>query len=167
MWMIALNGFSGSGKSTLGRALSRQLGWPIIDKDDIKDLIDGRAPDAGGLAYAVMLNVARRQLLQGLNVICDSPLTFSMTYEHARHIAIETHASLAIIECRCSDEHEWSQRIHARKALQLAAHHQTDWDSFQVYRHKLLSQANYPITHPLPLLNPVNPPPKTIVDALL
>ena len=50
MWMIALKGFSGSGKSTLGRALSRQLGWPIIDKDDIKDLIDGRAPDAGGLA---------------------------------------------------------------------------------------------------------------------
>ena len=50
MWMIALKGFSGSGKSTLGRALSRQLGWPIIDKDDIKDLIDGRAPGAGGLA---------------------------------------------------------------------------------------------------------------------
>ena len=157
MWMIALKGFSGSGKSTLGRALSRQLGWPIIDKDDIKDLIDGRAPDAGGLAYAVMLNVARRQLLQGLNVICDSPLTFSMTYEHARHIAIETHASLAIIECHCSDEHEWSQRINARKALQLAAHHQTDWDSFQVYRHKLLSEANYPINDPLLVVDTERP----------
>jgi len=44
MWMIALKGFSGSGKSTLGRALSRQLGWPIIDKDDIKLLSEANYP---------------------------------------------------------------------------------------------------------------------------
>jgi len=157
MLMIALKGFSGSGKSTLGRALSRRLDWPIIDKDDIKDFIDGRARDAGGLAYAVMLNIARRQLLQGLNVICDSPLTFSMTYEHARHIATETHASLAIIECRCSDEQVWSQRVNARKALQLAAHHQTDWDSLKVFHHKLLSEANYPFDDPLLIVVRVRP----------
>jgi hypothetical protein len=29
---------------------------------------------AGALAYETMFNVVRRQLLQGLNVICDSPL---------------------------------------------------------------------------------------------
>ena len=40
MLLIALKGLSGSGKSTLGCALSKQLGWPLIDKDDVKDLLD-------------------------------------------------------------------------------------------------------------------------------
>jgi hypothetical protein len=75
MWFIAMKGFAGSGKSTLSRALSKQLGWPVIDKDDVKDLLDGPAQAAGPLAYEIMFNIARRQLLQGLNVICDSPLT--------------------------------------------------------------------------------------------
>ena len=64
MWLIAMKGFAGSGKSTLSRALSKQLGWPLIDKDDVKDLLDGHAPAAGPLAYAIMFNIARRQLLQ-------------------------------------------------------------------------------------------------------
>lgn len=34
IWLITFKGLSGSGKSTLGRALSKQLGWPLIDKDD-------------------------------------------------------------------------------------------------------------------------------------
>jgi predicted kinase len=72
LFLIALKGLAGSGKSTLGRALSQHLNWPLIDKDDIKDILDGRAADAGGLAYEVMFRVVRRQLLQGLNVICDS-----------------------------------------------------------------------------------------------
>ena len=41
MLLVALKGMPGSGKSTLGRALSKQLGGPVIDKDDVKDLIDG------------------------------------------------------------------------------------------------------------------------------
>ena len=149
MWLIVMKGLAGSGKSTLGRALSRQLGWPLIDKDDAKDLLDGHAPAAGPLAYAIMFNIARRQLLQGLNVICDSPLTGSISYERAQKIAIETHASLAVVECICSGENLWKQRINDRKALQLPAHHQTDWDAYQL----LLGQSQfqehlYSITHP-------------------
>jgi hypothetical protein len=59
MWLIALKGLSASGKSTLGRALSKQLGWPLIDKDDVKDLLDGYTAEAGGLAYDIMFNIAR------------------------------------------------------------------------------------------------------------
>src|SRR5689334_15057955 len=61
-WLLALAGEAGSGKSTLSRALGRRLRWPVIDKDDVKDLLYGRAPDSGPLAYEVMFNVARRQL---------------------------------------------------------------------------------------------------------
>jgi shikimate kinase len=39
MWLIAFKGLAGSGKSMLGRAWSEQLGWPLIDKDDVKDIL--------------------------------------------------------------------------------------------------------------------------------
>ena len=126
LWFIAMKGFAGSGKSTLARALSRELVWPLIDKDDVKDLLDGSVQAAGPLSYTIMFNVARRQLLQGLSVICDSPLTGAISYERAQTAATEARASLIIVECICSDELLWQQRINGRKDLQLPAHHQTD-----------------------------------------
>jgi predicted kinase len=145
MWFIALKGSPGCGKSTVGRALSRRLSWPLLDKDDIKDILDAQVTDSGRLAYETMLNIARRQLLQGLNVICDSPLNFSITYEKARSIARETGATLAIVECRCSDQQEWQRRIDARKDLHLPTHHQTDWQALQAILPGMHAAASYPI----------------------
>jgi predicted kinase len=64
-----------------------------------------------------MFNIARSLLLQGLNVICDSPLAGSISYERAKGIATETHASLAVIECICSHESVWKQRINDRETF--------------------------------------------------
>ena len=146
MWLIVMRGLPGCGKTTVARALSKELGWPIIDKDDIKDILEAQVPESGGLAYQAMWNLARRQLLQGLNVIADSPLTFSMAYEKARAIARETKAALAVIECHCSDEQIWRQRINARKEMHLPAHHQTDWDMFLGNRQRMLAEMGYAIT---------------------
>jgi predicted kinase len=157
MWLIAMKGLAGSGKSTLGRALSKQLGWPLIDKDDVLDLLDGHAQAAGPPAYDIMFNIARRQLLQGLNVICDSPLTGRISYERAQGIARETHASLAVLECVCSDESLWKQRINGRKAFQLPAHHQTDWDAFQIFLRQPFVQEMYSIAHPHLIVDTVQP----------
>jgi predicted kinase len=164
MWLIALKGLSGSGKSTLGRALSKQLGWPLIDKDDVKDLLDGYKTEAGGLAYDIMFNIARRQLLQGLNVICDSPLVSSISYQSARKMVTETSASLAVIECRCSDERLWNQRIDVRKALQLPRHHQTDWDAFKSILQDKLNEGNYQIIDPLLIVDTVKPFQECLVE---
>lgn len=157
MWLIAMRGLSGSGKSTLSRALSKQLKWPLIDKDDVRDLFENQTPGTGGLAYDIMFNVARRQLLQGLSVICDSPLAGQMGYERAQAIATETHASLVVIECYCSDELLWRQRINDRKTLALPPHHQADWDAFQAFRQSYYAQASYPIVHPLLAVDTVRP----------
>ena len=157
MQLVMLKGFPGSGKSTLGRALSRQLDWPIIDKDDVKDMFSEQVPDAGGLAYDVMLNTVRRQLLQGLNVICDSPLTHLITYERVQRMAQETHAQLVIVECFCSDELLWSQRVNARKTYGLPAHHMIDWEKMQAYRRQYRAEASFPITHPHLLVDTARP----------
>jgi predicted kinase len=105
------------------------LRWPVIDKDDARELLDDANP---GLAYEIMWSVARRQLLLGLSVICDSPLTGGIW--HAAQVATETGATLVVVECRCTDEALWRARIEARKALNLPSHHQTDWEAMQARR---------------------------------
>jgi predicted kinase len=157
MQLIAMRGMSGCGKSTVSRALSKRLGWPLIDKDDIYDIVDGHSSEAGGLSYDTMFNVARRQLLQGLSVICDSPLTLNISYENARRVATETHATLLIVECICSDEQAWSQRINRRKQLKLPAHHLIDWDIFQTSRARVESVMSYPISDPRIIVDTVRP----------
>jgi predicted kinase len=166
MWLIALKGLAGSGKSTLGRSLSEQLGWPIIDKDDVKDILDGYTPQAGGLAYDIMFNIARRQLFQGLNVICDSPLVSKMSYQRARNIAAEASASLMIVECRCFDERMWSQRIDGRKDLGLPEHHQADWDAFKRLLPDMLAEGNYPITNPHLVVDTARPFQECLFEAI-
>lgn len=157
MLFLATQGLAGCGKSTLSRALSRHFGWPLIDKDDIKDLLDGRVPDAGPLAYEVMFKLVRRQLLQGLSVICDSPLTGRIAYERAQHVAAEAHASLVVLTCSCFDEAIWQQRINSRKALQLPAHHQVDWEAFVTLRRQCAVQQQVVITHPQFIVDTARP----------
>lgn len=145
MLLVALKGMPGSGKSTLGRGISQRLGWPIIDKDDVKDLIDGRCDDSPTLAYSVMFNIARRQLQQGLNVICDSPLTYAGLYAQARQVASEAGAKLVVLQCMCSDEREWQRRVDARGELGLPSHHMSSWDKLQAYRGMVEGKADYPV----------------------
>lgn len=166
MLFIVTQGLAGCGKSTVSRALSRHFGWPLIDKDDIKDLLDSRIPDAGPLAYEVMFNLARRQLLQGLSVICDSPLTGRIAYERAQRVAAEAHASLVVLACRCSDEEIWKQRINSRKALQLPAHHQVDWEAFETLRRQLMAHEQVVITHPQFLVDTARPLHECLQDVI-
>lgn len=153
-WLIAFKGEAGSGKSTLSRALSRRLRWPLIDKDDARDLVDDANP---GLAYDLMFSMVRRQLLQGLSVICDSPLSYQRGYDHARAIADETHARLVIVECHCSDESVWRERIDGRKRLDLPSHHQTDWETMRARSMAGSDPAHYPINHPLLVVETLRP----------
>jgi predicted kinase len=161
--LVAMKGPPGAGKSTVARALSRQLGWPLIDKDDVKDVLDGQTPLAGSLAYEVMQRVARRQVSQGLPVICDSPL-LARTYDALCRVASEESVALVVVECRCSDEAAWRARIDARQSQALPAHHTITWEAVQ----RFLAQpgVDYPIIHPHLIVDTARPLSK-VVDEIV
>lgn len=161
-----MKGMPGSGKSTLSRAVSRELGWPLVDKDDIKDVIDGSAEDSGGLAYRTMFSIARRQLLQGLSVICDSPLTFPGLYHEAQELACETGAMLAIVECICSDSDLLRERIEGRRACPTPSHRVTDWVTYRAYWDRVVATTHYPITDPYLILDTARPLDEIVAVAL-
>ena len=69
-----MRGMPGVGKSALARAISREFGWPVLDKDDIKDVVYGRADASDKLSYDLQFWLARRQLQQGIGIVCDSPM---------------------------------------------------------------------------------------------
>lgn len=146
--LVAFKGHPGVGKSAIARALGRHLAIALIDKDDIKDILSGQCADAGGLAYTVMFNIARRQLMQGLNTICDSPLSEPGGYTTACCVAHDTAAQLIIIECICSSPAEWRRRIERRSALRLPAHHVTSWDDLEAHLQRRAQTSSYPINHP-------------------
>jgi predicted kinase len=131
--LIALKGQPGCGKSTIGAALSRELGWPIVDKDDIQYALDQHLTSSDGPAYEIMLRVARTQLRQGISVILDSPF-WKQTYDNARALADEQGAQLVVLECHCGDEAEWRRRIEARQGVGVPARRTTTWDTLEAYR---------------------------------
>ncbi|NJN15052.1 MAG: ATP-binding protein [Oscillochloris sp.] len=145
--LIALKGHPGCGKSAVSRALGIRLKIAVVDKDDIKDLLVGY-PDPGGLAYVAMFRIARRQLLHGVSVVCDSPLSEAQGYAAARRVASEVGAQLVVIECICSDPILWRQRIEQRAALGEPTHEIASWSDLQQHMHRRSASYNYPIDVP-------------------
>jgi len=96
-----------------------------------------------------------------MSVIRDSPLTGGV--RHAVKVSAETGAALAVVACCCPDEGVWRERINARKALNLPAHHQTDWSLMRTHRgdDPLPLHAAEAIDHPYLLMDTLAP-----VDAL-
>ena len=129
--LLVFRGLPGSGKSTLARALGRRLGWVVLDKDDIKDVLDGEIAEAGALAYEIMWRVAGTQLDQGLSIICDSPLS-QESYDHALVLAHKYSVRLLLLECQCTDEVVWRQRLDQRKDdSRYGAHRICSWEALK------------------------------------
>lgn len=163
--LIALKGHPGSGKSAIAYALGLHLRIPVIDKDDIKDVLVG-CPDPGGLAYVTMFRIARRQLLLGLSVICDSPLSESQGYAAAQRIATEMGAMLLVIECVCSSQSIWRQRIEQRVALGEPAHEIASWSDLERHLARRAESSRYAVDAPYLVVDTVRPGEEVIAEIL-
>ncbi len=127
-FLIAMKGHPATGKSLVARGLVRLLGWPIIDKDDIKD---HTLAVAGGnvLAYSIMWQIVETQLGLGVSVIADSPLSYPIGYETAQSLAARYNARLFVVET-ILDDALWRRRLDERSPTE-SSHKIRGWEAMQ------------------------------------
>ena len=127
-YLIAMKGHPATGKSTLAEALANRCGWPLLDKDDIKDHLLA-APEANPLAYAILWQLVARQLSLGVSVIADSPLSYPVGYAAVQALAERYQARLLVVETRLA-EGEWRRRLDTRTPT-ASAHKICGWERMQ------------------------------------
>ncbi|MGH2530720.1 MAG: AAA family ATPase [Thermomicrobiales bacterium] len=116
--LVVMAGPPGSGKSTLALALSRELGWPVVDKDSLKSpLLEVGVPEkmAGHASYELLFEVGRDLLVrQGFSVILDSPAGYPIVIRKAEELAREVGARLRFVLC-LADYDLRARRLAARE----------------------------------------------------
>lgn len=140
MHLILMKGHPATGKSTLARALARRTGWPLIDKDDVKDHIFD-IPNGNALAYEITWHIAETQLSLGLSAIVDSPLSYPIAYETGRRLADRYGARLLVIET-IIDPTEWRRRLEGRTG---SAHKISSWEDMQMLLQQYDGCWQYPV----------------------
>lgn len=117
MFVILMKGYPGTGKSTLADALAKTLGTvALIDKDDVRDglqqlcgLVEGGTLNK--ISYDIMINLIQRQIMHGMSVIVDCPLSRPIVFFKIQEIADKAKANLLLVECITSDESIWNERL--------------------------------------------------------
>ncbi|MBE2237020.1 MAG: ATP-binding protein [Caldilineaceae bacterium] len=141
-WLIAMKGHPATGKSAVAHALAQRLHTPLLDKDDVKDVILD-LPDANDLAYRVMWQMAETQLALGLSVIAVSPLSYPSEYARACEHAARQRANLLVVETVLA-EAVWRRRLDAR-APGYSTHKISGWEAMQAMLRQYAGCWQYPI----------------------
>lgn len=148
--LLLLKGHPATGKSTLALALARRLGWPLVEKDAIKDHTY-HLPQGNVLAYEIMWQVTRHQLEVGLSVVVDSPLSYPLAYATGQELAAAYQTRLLIVETQLA-EAQWQARLEDR-LHQPPTHRVAGWTNMQQLLEEYNSSWRYPIApeHHLPV----------------
>lgn len=116
--LVQMAGSPGVGKTALARALGRNVGALVLDKDVIKSaLLDAEVEwrAAGAAAHEVMFELADSLLAQCQSVVLDSPSHFAGIPQRGSAIAVVRGAQYRFIECVCDDLGEISRRLIGRE----------------------------------------------------
>ena len=110
--------FPGPGRPTIATALARRTATPYLRVDRIEQTIvawsELRHP-LGPVGYAVAHQLAREQLVSGLNVIVECVNPISLTREAWPGTADSADADLIEVEVICSDREEHRRRVESRE----------------------------------------------------
>jgi predicted kinase len=126
-FLLQMTGEPGTGKSTLARAIGRETGAVVIDKDIIKSrMLDGD-PEMGlaglpesvaaPLHHAMMFDLARFLLGQGLSVVLDGAAFYPIIRKRGRAAAEAFGARYMTIDCYCPDLDILQARIDSRELM--------------------------------------------------
>lgn len=141
--LLLLKGHPATGKSALARGLARRLGWPLLDKDDVKDwTLD--LPRGNELAYDITWQIVRTQLSLGVCVIVDTPLSYAVGYTTGLALAQSFNARLFVIETKL-DENIWRERLEERARRGGESHRISGWDAMQALLDRYNGCWDYPI----------------------
>lgn len=108
--LLALAGLPGTGKSRLARALAARLGWPVLDKDELRARLFGAGVDhttaQDDRAMAALYDAAAARLAAGARGVIVDGRTFTRraAVEALVAAAARAGARLAVVECRCAPE---------------------------------------------------------------
>jgi predicted kinase len=119
--LIVFTGPPGTGKSSLAEATGRALGLPVVSRDRLAatlrrcEITDEHGQGAGWASYELLTDLAEAQLSLGVSVILDSVATYENVRMAWRALAARYQANFCVVECVCSDEALWRQRIDTRQ----------------------------------------------------
>ena len=108
--LVVVSGAPATGKTTVARALTRQLGYALISRDDVKESLADflgsgdreRSRELGAAAYAVMQRLATRMLDERVNVILEANFWRERSEPWLRSLAQGRDAS--VIVCSVAPE---------------------------------------------------------------
>ena len=115
--LIVLGGLPATGKSTIASAVARRTGAVYLRVDRIEQaVVEWTALDhpVGPVGYAIAHEIAREQLMLGLDVIVECVNPAAATRDPWLDTAAGAGASIVEVELRCSDRAEHERRVATR-----------------------------------------------------
>lgn len=115
--LIVLGGLPATGKSTIADAVARRTGAVYLRVDRIEQaVVEWTSLDhpVGPVGYAIAHELAREQLVLGLDVIVECVNPVAATRDPWVQTAAGVGAWIVEVELRCSDRAEHARRAAAR-----------------------------------------------------